>query len=1578
MKMLATHLRRAVLLAALPTVALAQTAGRPAPTTRLSADGTPYLIRLPEAGSAAARTLPTTGAALLHQQLALGAADELRPLRQETDALGQRHEVFQQYYQGVKVEHGRYTIHYRQGRPELLTGEVKHPTLSTTPALGAAAARQRAEAAVGATRYMWQDAQAEQQLRALTGNPRATYLPAGELVLVEDFRRPVAARPLVLAWKFDIYAQQPLSRADVYVDARTGEIVLTNATIKHATGPAATRFSGTRTITTEQLSGPTRYRLAQPTRTRNGVSGNGIHTYNSAGTNTFATTDFIDTDNNWTAAEYNNAAKDNAALDAHWGAEVTFDYWADVHGRNSYDNAGARLISFVHYDSSPGDGVGMSNAFWNGSVMAYGDGSSLRPFTVLDVCGHEIAHAVCQATANLVYQNESGALNEGFSDIWGACIERYAAARYGPLPGKSTWLVGEELNGGGGLRSMSDPNAGSSPDTYGGTFWVTGTYDGGGVHYNSGVLNHWFYLLNEGGSGTNDVGFAYNVTGISPSGSPATLNDAARIAFRAESLYLTANATFAQARIATIQAAVDLFGAGSQQVVQVGNAWDAVGVRDASQALIITAFSPTQAAGSSAATITLTGSNFTGTTGVSFNGTPAPGFVVVNNTTLTVPLPAGASTGKIVVSKSGTRASSATDFIVNTGPLVSSISPASGPVSQLITITGQNFVAGATTVRVGGVPATNVVVSSATALTATVGLTTPAGPQPVVVTTAPGDSNPTVLYTVVVPAPTLTAFTPATGPPVGGGTLLVTGTDFGSSPLTVSVAGQPAPLVTVVSSTLLRVTLPPATAGTTGPVVVTTPGGTATSAGSYAYQDVLSLAYFSPDAGTAGTTVTLYGAQLAGTTDVLLNGVAATITGRTANSVRFVVPAGAPATGTTTVTTPTGSTSSPEFRVLLRLLGRSPASNGRAAPRANSGVQLTFSEPVTAATAANARVFSSQRGGRKAGTWSSSGTTFSFAAAAGTPQTDFLPGETVRVSLPATVQSAGGATLPAQMYQFTTATAGTGRGNLTAGTTATSDGNALTTNVGDIDGDGDLDLVLVSAGAPSIQTLLNGGDQTGSNTGVFSNGTRFSTSVRLNGSTLGDVDGDGDLDLLATTSFPNDLRVYLNNGLGAFSAGSVLATAFRTYDLSVGDLDGDGDLDVVTNNSNFALLTICLNNGNGIFSSGGTVATGPNPGNIALGDVDGDGDLDLACGLQENGDTKYAVAIHLNGGDNTGLNQGTFPKMQLVPVQAANCRSLLGDVDGDGDLDLLAVGVSGGRASLRLNGGDNTGSNTGNFLNGGNLLLPPAAANYWSGSLGDMDADGDLDLVLPSIASRSVYVLRNDGNGTFGNALTYPFTTTFDPYFAALGDLDGDGDLDVVATDVNRAPVHILLNHPLSVPLPVQLTTFTAVGVGPGAARLAWTTASEKNSVRFEVQRSPDGETFATIGTVAGQGHKNSPTSYSFLDTHLPTTTPQRLAYYRLQQVDADNAIHYSPVRTVALPQPTARLELAPNPARGHATLRGSTPGAEVQVFDALGRLVLMAAADSTGTSALQLPAGLPGGVYVVRTSGQSLRLLVK
>ena len=105
----------------------------------------------------------------------------------------------------------------------------------------------------------------------------------------------------------------------------------------------------------------------------------------------------MDADNNWTAAEYNNANFDNVAGDAHLGAQCTYDYWKAVHGRNSYDNAGAAIKSYVHFDDTPGDGVGYENAYWDGTEMTYGDGASrFRPLTAMDVCGHEIGHAVCE------------------------------------------------------------------------------------------------------------------------------------------------------------------------------------------------------------------------------------------------------------------------------------------------------------------------------------------------------------------------------------------------------------------------------------------------------------------------------------------------------------------------------------------------------------------------------------------------------------------------------------------------------------------------------------------------------------------------------------------------------------------------------------------------------------------------------------------------------------------------------------------------------------------------------------------------------------------------------------------------------------------------------------------------------------------------------------------------------------------------------------------------------------------------------------------------------------------------------
>ncbi|WP_310394471.1 M4 family metallopeptidase [Hymenobacter sp.] len=542
------------------TTARAQDAAR-IQTKVLGEDSQPELVRFSPAGKAAYRAADAQQ--VLRQQLALTADDQLLPLRTETDQLGLSHQKFAQHYKGIRVERADYSVHLKGGAIESISGDFeKIAGLSTTPKLSAAAALSRALDFVGARRYMWQDAAEEAGLKQQEDNPAATYRPAGELVIV----RSSLTGQRVLAWKFNIYAQQPVSRAYVYVDAQSGQVVSQDAIIKHAaaTGTFATRYSGTRSSATETATGG--FRLRELTR------GLGIETYNARkGSSYTAAVDFIDADNSWT--EYNNANFDDAALDAHWGAQSTYDYWKNVHGRNSWDNGGAKIKSYIHFDDTPGDGVGFENAYWNGSVMTYGDGASrFRPLTSLDVCAHEIGHAVCERTANLAYENESGAMNEGFSDIWGAAVEFYAA------PAKATWLIGEDIDKvRPALRSMSNPNAEGQPDTYKGTNWratttnPTSANDYGGVHTNSGVLNFWFYLLSVGGSGTNDIGNAYSVATIG-------IDKAARIAYRTESVYLSGNSTYANARTFSIQAATDLYGAGSAEVTAVTNAWFAVGV----------------------------------------------------------------------------------------------------------------------------------------------------------------------------------------------------------------------------------------------------------------------------------------------------------------------------------------------------------------------------------------------------------------------------------------------------------------------------------------------------------------------------------------------------------------------------------------------------------------------------------------------------------------------------------------------------------------------------------------------------------------------------------------------------------------------------------------------------------------------------------------------------------------------------------------------------------------------------------------------------------------------------------------
>jgi Zn-dependent metalloprotease len=236
-----------------------------------------------------------------------------------------------------------------------------------------------------------------------------------------------------------------------------------------------------------------------------------------------------------------------------------------LYGRDSFDGAGAKLISSVHY------GTSSSDAFWNGTQLVFGDGdgaNSLSPALAMDLTAHELMHAVTQYTSHLIYTGEPGALNESMSDIFGNVCEWYrdnngnlgAPAEFNHyLVGNEIWLPGPAI------RYMSDPAIdGSSLD-----FWTpaAGTDD---VHHSSGIANLAFYLLAEGGTHPREKSSTV-VSGIG-------IRDAAAIFYRANTLYLTPLSTFADARSATLHAAADLFGASSAQVAQTRNAWTAVGV----------------------------------------------------------------------------------------------------------------------------------------------------------------------------------------------------------------------------------------------------------------------------------------------------------------------------------------------------------------------------------------------------------------------------------------------------------------------------------------------------------------------------------------------------------------------------------------------------------------------------------------------------------------------------------------------------------------------------------------------------------------------------------------------------------------------------------------------------------------------------------------------------------------------------------------------------------------------------------------------------------------------------------------
>ena len=498
----------------------------------------------------------------LKTQFKADSQNEFQPIRlKEVDDLGFTTLRLQQYYKGVKVEFAIFNTVSQKGVLKSVNGNfVDIQDLSIIPKLSSEEALQQILKDVGAQKYIWQDDASENELKEMLNDQQATYYPDGELVIIEADRN--GKQIPVLAYKFDIYAMNPLSRANYYVDATNGELILKDAILKHTEGPAATRYSGQRLIETTYSPFSGKYRLFDLTR------GNGIHTKDMEGhgSNYNNSDDLLDLDNNWTSEEYNNINHDNALLDAHWGAMKTYDYFSNVHGRNSIDNNGFVLRNYVNANLIAFGYSNNDNAFWDGNRMTYGIGSSFGPLVSIDIVAHEIGHGLDQFSSDLIYQNESGAIDESLSDIWGAMVEYYAA------PEKNTYLIAEDI--GYVFRSLANPKIYLDPDTYQGDYWVTTSTDNGGVHTNSGVMNHWFYLLAEGSALTDEINDNDDVFSIEGLGKL----DASKIVYRAQTIYFTPNTTYLDARNYTVQAAEDIFGVNSTEAITTNNAWYAVGI----------------------------------------------------------------------------------------------------------------------------------------------------------------------------------------------------------------------------------------------------------------------------------------------------------------------------------------------------------------------------------------------------------------------------------------------------------------------------------------------------------------------------------------------------------------------------------------------------------------------------------------------------------------------------------------------------------------------------------------------------------------------------------------------------------------------------------------------------------------------------------------------------------------------------------------------------------------------------------------------------------------------------------------
>ncbi|WP_173916232.1 M4 family metallopeptidase [Halobacillus sp. Marseille-Q1614] len=470
----------------------------------------------------------------------------LKAKETKTDDLGMKHVKLQQTKNGVHVEGHEVSVTYDQeNRIQSVNGHfsnsVEKEEISTEASLSKSDSISIAKQSVKAPEELVES-------------------PASELVIYPFNEKNH------LAYKVNVnFMGEEPGNWYVYVDAESGEVVDKYNALMHADDYQASKGAGLGVLGDE--------RSLHITHKNDSDSKEGTQFYlydNSHEDLEGIYTYDIKNQFGGQAELYKNSSAsfkddyDRPAVDAHYNSEKVYDYFLEEHDRNSIDGEGMAIMSVVHF------GEDYNNAFWNGSYMTYGDGDGkfMNPLSAgLDVAAHEMTHGVTTHTAGLKYRNQSGALNEAFSDIFGALID------------EEDWELGEDImaeeakaSGRTSLRSLSDPSkypVGAAYVPYGDGNGMYPSHmdeyynlpmdlDNGGVHINSSIINHAAYITGEQ-IGKEKLGQIY---------------------YRALSEYLLPESDFSHAREVLIQSAVDIYGESSEEAAATEAGLNQVGITE--------------------------------------------------------------------------------------------------------------------------------------------------------------------------------------------------------------------------------------------------------------------------------------------------------------------------------------------------------------------------------------------------------------------------------------------------------------------------------------------------------------------------------------------------------------------------------------------------------------------------------------------------------------------------------------------------------------------------------------------------------------------------------------------------------------------------------------------------------------------------------------------------------------------------------------------------------------------------------------------------------------------------------------